>query len=123
MVTRDARKTPWNVLVALSAHGTATGDLYLDDGESVAPPETLFVTLKARGNKLTASMTGGFKDTNPLSSVTILGVKHAPSRFKLNGKNVGSVSYDAKGQSVTLSGLDGATKAGAWAGDWALEWS
>ena len=43
MVTRDARKTPWNVLVALSAEGTASGNLYLDDGESLDPDSTLFV--------------------------------------------------------------------------------
>lgn len=35
MVTRDARKTPWGVIVALSADGMAKGDLYLDDGESL----------------------------------------------------------------------------------------
>ena len=35
MVTRDARRTPWGVLVALGVGGRAGGDLYVDDGESV----------------------------------------------------------------------------------------
>jgi alpha-glucosidase len=123
LVTRDARNTPWNVLVALSANGTATGDLYLDDGESVSPPATLFVNLEANGQKLTAQINGAYKDKNALSSVTILGVKSAPSAFTLNGKKVGSVKYNSKAQSVALRGLSGATSGGAWAADWVLEWS
>lgn len=123
LVTRDARNTPWTVLVALSSHGTATGSLYLDDGESVSPPATLSVNLEAKGHKVSAQVTGAYKDTNALSSVTILGVKNAPSKFKLNGKGVGSGKYDSGAQSVTLSRLDGATSGGAWAGDWVLEWS
>ena len=43
MTTRDARRTPWSLLVALGLEGTATGELYLDDGESIDPEETLIV--------------------------------------------------------------------------------
>jgi alpha-glucosidase len=43
MTTRDARKLPWSVLVALGTEGTASGSLYLDDGESLVPSATLEV--------------------------------------------------------------------------------
>src|SRR6266516_2993886 len=43
LTTRDSRKNPWGLLTALSADGSATGELYLDDGESVIPNETLWV--------------------------------------------------------------------------------
>ena len=43
LVTRDARKNPWGLLVALSLEGTASGDLYVDDGESLVPNATLYV--------------------------------------------------------------------------------
>jgi alpha-glucosidase len=43
MTTRDARKTPWSILVALDSEGNANGELYLDDGESVAPSAILNV--------------------------------------------------------------------------------
>ena len=43
MTTRDARNTNWGVLVALGLQGTASGSLYLDDGESLIPNATLYV--------------------------------------------------------------------------------
>ena len=44
MVTRDARRNPWGLIVALGLEGTATGGLYTDDGESLVQENgTLFV--------------------------------------------------------------------------------
>lgn len=45
MTTRDARKNPWGVIAALSSEGAASGELYVDDGESVVQNATLFVTV------------------------------------------------------------------------------
>ena len=43
-VTRDARKNPWGLIAALSLGGTASGSLYVDDGESVEQTNgTLYV--------------------------------------------------------------------------------
>ena len=46
MVTRDARKNPWGVIAALSPEGTANGQLYVDDGESLVQNATLMVKVK-----------------------------------------------------------------------------
>lgn len=43
MTTRDARALPWSVLVARGIDGTATGELYLDDGHSLKPTSQLLV--------------------------------------------------------------------------------
>ena len=44
MVTRDARKNPWGVIVALGMEGNAAGSLYVDDGESLVQENgTLYV--------------------------------------------------------------------------------
>ena len=43
MVTRDARKNPWGVIAALSLEGSASGSLYIDDGESIVQNATLYV--------------------------------------------------------------------------------
>ena len=46
MTTAVARNTPWSLLVALSEEGSASGSLYLDDGESINPPATLNVDVR-----------------------------------------------------------------------------
>jgi len=47
MVTRDARKNPWGVIAALSPDGTANGNLYVDDGESLVQNATLVVEVRS----------------------------------------------------------------------------
>lgn len=124
MVTRDARQTPWSVLVGLSLEGTASGSLYLDDGESVTPKATLFVELAASGGCLYASGRGTYVDSNPLSNVTIMGVMSAPSgNVTLNGMSVGATSYNQTNKVLVVKGLESATvKTGAWGVDWVLKW-
>jgi alpha-glucosidase len=43
MTTRECRENPWGVIAALSLEGTASGQLYIDDGESLVPNATLLV--------------------------------------------------------------------------------
>ena len=125
MTTTAARKTPWSVLVALSAEGTASGSLYLDDGESISPSTILYVDLVATGgSKLWASGRGMFQDANPLANVTIMGVKGKVGEVTLNGATVASssVNYNATSQILTITKLQAATEKGAWSSDWLLSW-
>lgn len=43
MTTRICRSNPWGLIAASSLEGTASGSLYVDDGESLVPNATLFV--------------------------------------------------------------------------------
>ncbi|TAQ86034.1 hypothetical protein B7494_g5640 [Chlorociboria aeruginascens] len=43
MTTRECRSNPWGVIAALTKKGTASGVLYVDDGESLMPNSTLLV--------------------------------------------------------------------------------
>ncbi|KAL8701098.1 MAG: hypothetical protein Q9224_000656, partial [Gallowayella concinna] len=87
MVTRDARRNPWGVIAGLSLEGTATGNLYVDDGESLVQEEVLFVEFTASQNALYASARGNYNDTNPLANVTILGVEESVSNITFNGES------------------------------------
>lgn len=124
LTTRDARKTPWSLLTSLSRNGTASGELYLDDGESVYPEDTLYVDFLASNSTLRASARGTWKEANPLANVTVLGVAKEPSSVSLNGKKLSSdsVNYNATSQVLHIGGLQEQTADGAWAKDWMLEW-
>lgn len=121
LTTKESRQSPWDVLVALDVDGKAQGDLYLDDGVSVAPNATLTVHLKVEDKKLEASMAqGGWVDGNELHSITLWGVDHA-GPVKFNGKEVThhNVVLDKEKSTLVVTGLD----VEAWAGSsWSLEW-
>ena len=125
LVTRDARKNPWGLLVALNPEGAASGSLYIDDGESLIQNSTLYVEFTASKGTLSASARGTYMDLNPLANVTVMGVQHTVKKVTLNGKNLpGScVSYDEAAKVLRLTGLNDATKGGAWMADWIMQWS
>jgi alpha-glucosidase len=43
MTTKECRSNPWGLIAATNLEGSAKGQLYLDDGESLAPDATLLV--------------------------------------------------------------------------------
>ncbi len=125
LVTRDARKNPWGLLVALGTESTASGSLYIDDGESLVQNATLYVEFTASANALHASARGTYMDTNPLANITVMGVQQSVTNVTLNGVGVPSscVSYNSTSQVLSVVGLKNATAGGAWAKDWVMEWA
>lgn len=121
LTTRDARKTPWALLVALGKDGTASGHLYLDDGESIHPKLSLNVKFRATQTALTVSSEGEWKEVNPLANVTILGVLENPVSVTSNGQQV-PAEYDAQSRVLFITGLNQFTNDGAWGRDWTLRW-
>jgi alpha-glucosidase len=122
--TAESRRNPWALLVALGREGTATGSLYIDDGESLAPNSTLFVELSATNGTLYASATGTYADTNNLANITILGVAAAPKSVTLNGKSLSEgTAFNKTTGTLSITGLSNATNGGAWKSDWALNWT
>lgn len=122
--TSESRRNPWFLLVALDKEGSATGQLYLDDGLSVTPNATRLIDLTAsNGNSLYASGRGQFMDTNALANITILGVQTAPTNITFNGSPVTGMSYNDTSKAISVTGLTNATSTGAWNTDFALLWS
>lgn len=120
--TTDSRKNPWGLIVALSEDGDASGELYVDDGESLEPSDTLTISFAASDSKLKADVKGSFKDTNALGNVTIMGVDDI-GEVRLNGKPIGDgkSSYNETSRVLKLS-LNDVTEGGAWQGAWTLSW-
>ncbi|KAF2230688.1 glycoside hydrolase family 31 protein [Viridothelium virens] len=122
--TAESRKNPWALLTALDQEGSATGQLYVDDGESIEPTDTLLVDFTATQGSLYASARGTYNDTNALANVTVLGVENAGNSVTLNGKTLSSgVQYDGTNKILKVTGLNNMTSTGAWSQDWVLSWS
>ncbi|KAF1927775.1 glycoside hydrolase family 31 protein [Didymella exigua CBS 183.55] len=91
--TRALRDKPFELLVAPESDGTASGSLYLDDGESLEQSGTSEIKFTLSGSTLTAEGTFGFPTVLQIKSVTILGSGDAQS-FELNKSFDGSWSVD-----------------------------
>jgi alpha-glucosidase len=122
--TTESRNNPWGLIVALSGDGEACGSLYVDDGESLEPSETLEIELSAKDGCLKAAISGEYVDTNPLGNVTIMGLFDGIGDVKLNDEAVDDdkVDYDEDGGVLRLTGLNDLTSGGAWKNDWTLSW-
>ncbi|OZJ03699.1 hypothetical protein BZG36_03499 [Bifiguratus adelaidae] len=101
----ESRKNPFELLIALSMNGTAQGNLYLDDGESVNPQGTSLINYTMANGKLTASGNFGYHETSKLDKITILGVDTRPSKVTLNGQKLQSWTYN--NSALNISGLNG----------------
>jgi alpha-glucosidase len=123
--TAESRMNPWGLIVALDAQGAAAGSLYVDDGESLEPEETLEVSFAALDGQLKVNVKGEFKDTNALGNVTILGICGSVGEVKLNGEALEEikVNFDQGSSVLRLSGLNDLTSGGAWQGSWTLSWT
>ncbi|OQD65803.1 hypothetical protein PENPOL_c005G10589 [Penicillium polonicum] len=124
LTTKEARGTPWSLLVALGSSSAASGQLYLDDGESNAPDETLEVTFKVKGSSLSARTKGDWEESNPLATVTVLGVSKKPSAVEFNDIPVpaSGVQYNATSHVLSVGGLQKLTEEGAFNENWTLKW-
>lgn len=95
--TRALRDKPFELLVAPGSDGSASGSLYLDDGESLEQAGTSEIKFTLSGSTLTAAGTFGFPTILRIKSVTVMGRGDAQS-YELNK------SFDA-GWSVNVGTL------------------
>lgn len=122
--TKESRANPWDVLVALDGTGAAVGELYLDDGESVAPSTSTWVELAASSGSLVATPQGNYSPESPpaLANVTVLGVAHKPRRVSFNGAALSSSDWTYSSERLHVTGLDAKTSGGAWNSKWTVSW-
>ena len=105
MTTAELRKQDFELVVAPSGAGTASGALYVDDGESVKPKSTTEVRFAYKNGKLTVKGAFGHPTGVKVSRVRFANVQAAPKSVKYNGKAVaaGEVAYDAENKVLDVT--------------------
>ncbi|KAF4614964.1 hypothetical protein D9613_003515 [Agrocybe pediades] len=98
MTTAELRKTDFELIVAPDARGRATGDLYIDDGDSLVQKATTSVKFAFSNGRLDVSGKFGYNAGVKVARVRFLNVNSAPLVVTYNGKAVkkGDYSYDSK---------------------------
>jgi alpha-glucosidase len=120
--TAQSRNSSWSLIAALDADGIATGQVYIDDGESVVQNKSLYVEFAAAEGALYTSSRGLYEDKNGLANVTVLGVQSEPKNVSFNGAQV-PFGYNATSKVLKVEGLQNVTACGAWTKDWYLKWA
>ena len=98
-ILQDLRTKPFELVIAPGLDGSATGELYIDDGDSLEQDKITDVKLYFKDNKLIVSGKTDYRAT--LESVIILNQSFDRSA-KVNGKDA-KTSYDASKKCITVS--------------------
>ena len=118
--TATSRKMPYDLLITLDKRGTATGSIYLDDGESLVQEKILYATFSFNDGAFSYKKTGTYMDTNKLASITIAGLTNAPKMVMMGGTTLPSSCHTYKDGTLTITKLDSYFSMGAWYSDWCM---
>lgn len=99
MTTKELRNKPFELIVAPGLDGSAVGELYIDDGDSLKQEKITYLKFDFKDDKMT--VTGKAEYTAILESITILN-QSSDRSAKINGKTAKS-SYDASKKCITIS--------------------
>lgn len=80
VTTTELRRRPFEILIAPDSTGYASGELYLDDGESIQPACTSLVHFEYQGGKLAIRGEFGYQGDVVIDSVTLLGQRGGRTR-------------------------------------------
>ncbi|KAJ6469014.1 alpha-glucosidase [Mycena vitilis] len=92
MTTSELRETDFEFVVAPATDGTASGQLYIDDGVSVTPSSATEVSMKFELGTLAVTGSFGFQTGVKTARVRFLNTAKAPVAVLLNGKPVAQKS-------------------------------
>lgn len=88
MTTTELRDQDFQFVVAPNGSGEASGSLYIDDGESIAPRSATQVGMSYKKGRLVVSGRFGYGTDVKTGSVRFLGVGSAPKAVSVKGKSV-----------------------------------
>jgi alpha-glucosidase len=109
MTTKALREQPFHLLIAPDAEGNASGELYLDDGDSIEQESVSVISFSWSNNTLTVDGTFDYEssgdESRALARVSVLGVESEPASARLQqgeSSSNGQFSYTAESQSVEI---------------------
>ena len=102
MTTTELRTQDFELVVPIGHDGTASGQLYLDDGISVEQAGTTLVKFNFNGKTLKTTGHYGYDAGVSITSVTFLGVPGTPLALSVNGAKVSDFTHNAEAGTVTV---------------------
>lgn len=105
LTTTTLRTKDFDILVAIDLDGQASGDLYLDDGESLVQSATTLVSFKYSDEVFAIKGHYGYSTQSKIASITFLGLKRPPKGYSINGKveRHGYVKVNETSKAVVVS--------------------
>ena len=100
----ETREGPYSLLVSLNTAGTASGNAYVDDGESYPPGANRILNFSAWDGSLKIESKGEYSIHQKLETITILGVQE-PTTVTLNSEKIQGWSYDSANEELIISNL------------------
>ncbi|GAD99202.1 alpha-glucosidase, putative [Paecilomyces variotii No. 5] len=99
--TTELRAKGFDIVIAPGLDGTATGSLYMDDGDSLHQPATLDITLEYRNGIFRMNGGFGYSAGVQIESVKLLGQENEHGSLRTGLVNGIEYRYNAEAKSVT----------------------
>jgi alpha-glucosidase len=93
--TTELRKKGFNIVVAPGLDGSASGSLYLDDGNSIDQPNTSDITFTYADGTFSMTGTYGYDAGVNVETITILGQTRRPAAITVKGARKPEYTYDS----------------------------
>lgn len=101
--TTELRKKPFQILVAPGLDGSASGSLYLDEGNLLEQPSTTSINFTYSNGSFSMSGSYDYQDGVNIEVVTVLGVTAAPGSVSVGESGSAPFSYDEANQVLTVN--------------------
>ena len=88
MTLPEVRQKPFDIVIAPGLDGAASGNLYLDDGDSIVQEATSNIELSYESSQLKISGSFGYNPGVEISQATFLGVSNKPRTVAINNRPV-----------------------------------
>jgi alpha-glucosidase len=93
--TTELRKKGFNIVVAPGLDGSASGSLYLDDGDSIEQPNTSQIDFSFADGKFSMTGSYGYDAGVNVETITILGQTRRPASVTIKGARRPQYEYNS----------------------------